>query len=405
LEHPLRALEARLVYFFFRLRVGALLASDDDLATCRDLFGISNRSALHLYDVGFAFEHCHVLADAFLQGRIGLTQVLALGRKISLETPAWVRRAKEITVRQLRREVRLLDRLDGCGPFLAGYEPFPMPKLECRLRQRLFHLGWTESALDRELASRGLTCPPEAPLDPAENPVILRRLETLVDILAVEGCNRDGNPLPGKTLSVPGRHLPVVVWARARIRQQWRQMLGTVRGQCGHLPPWAVAVLLVRAALHEWERIDPDRIPTERRILHRDDYRCQAPGCTARNHLEVHHIVFRSRGGTDVDENLITLCHAHHHHAVHRQTLRITGRAPFDLTWVFAEGPAYRGEKIIASRASSHQSRPQPAPLPHGEGVLRGESRGTRSCAPRERIPRSRPEPAVSRPGCGSDPL
>jgi hypothetical protein len=161
----------------------------------------------------------------------------------------------------------------------------------------------------------------------------------------VESCNRAGSPFPAKTLSVPGRHVRIVVWARDRIWEHWRQSLAAVRGRCGNLPPWAVAVLLFRAALHEWERIDPDRIPTERQILERDEYRCQAPGCTARRHLEVHHIVFRSRRGTDDRGNLITLCHAHHHHAVHRETLRVTGRAPHTLTWEFAGGPAYRGEK------------------------------------------------------------
>lgn len=42
-------------------------------------------------------------------------------------------------------------------------------------------------------------------------------------------------------------------------------------------------------------------------ILHRDNYTCQC--CGKRNcRLEVHHIKFKSNGGTDDEENLITLC-------------------------------------------------------------------------------------------------
>ena len=42
-------------------------------------------------------------------------------------------------------------------------------------------------------------------------------------------------------------------------------------------------------------------------VLHRDDYKCQK--CRAKNcALHVHHIIFRSKGGTDSPENLITLC-------------------------------------------------------------------------------------------------
>lgn len=42
-------------------------------------------------------------------------------------------------------------------------------------------------------------------------------------------------------------------------------------------------------------------------VLHRDNYTCQC--CGKKNcRLEVHHIKFRSNGGTDDEENLITLC-------------------------------------------------------------------------------------------------
>lgn len=52
---------------------------------------------------------------------------------------------------------------------------------------------------------------------------------------------------------------------------------------------------------------------TKAMVLNRDDYTCQCcHGKHKDSHLEVHHIVFRSQGGSDESENLITLCHTCH---------------------------------------------------------------------------------------------
>lgn len=57
-------------------------------------------------------------------------------------------------------------------------------------------------------------------------------------------------------------------------------------------------------------------------ILHRDNYTCQ---CCGKKHtrLEVHHIIFRSKGGTDDENNLITLC-ADCHAKIHKGELVLT---------------------------------------------------------------------------------
>ncbi len=48
-------------------------------------------------------------------------------------------------------------------------------------------------------------------------------------------------------------------------------------------------------------------------ILHRDDYRCRSGRkCKHSNKLHVHHIQFRSNGGTNAPANLITLCKTCH---------------------------------------------------------------------------------------------
>ena len=58
-------------------------------------------------------------------------------------------------------------------------------------------------------------------------------------------------------------------------------------------------------------RLDPELYERLRQqVLRRDDWRCQ--DCGTRSNLEVHHQEFRSQGGEDSEQNLITLCVACH---------------------------------------------------------------------------------------------
>ena len=58
-------------------------------------------------------------------------------------------------------------------------------------------------------------------------------------------------------------------------------------------------------------------------VLHRDGHKCQNPDCKCKDKkeqiLKVHHIVYRSKGGTDRPENLITLCSKCHTPANHKK--------------------------------------------------------------------------------------
>ena len=58
---------------------------------------------------------------------------------------------------------------------------------------------------------------------------------------------------------------------------------------------------------------------TKAQVLHRDGYKCQNCG-KVKCKLEVHHIIFRSNGGSDEPENLITLCNDCHY-KVHNRGL------------------------------------------------------------------------------------
>jgi hypothetical protein len=81
----------------------------------------------------------------------------------------------------------------------------------------------------------------------------------------------------------------------------------------------------------------PDGV--RRQVFERDNWLCQVPWCS-RAAAHVHHIVFRSAGGTDDPWNLVSLCAAHHLHGVHKGYLRVSGKAPDRLRWeIVPAGP------------------------------------------------------------------
>lgn len=58
-------------------------------------------------------------------------------------------------------------------------------------------------------------------------------------------------------------------------------------------------------------------------VLHRDNHKCQKCG-TKKEKFHVHHIIFKSDGGTDTPDNLITLCKICHD-KLHRGEFKING--------------------------------------------------------------------------------
>jgi hypothetical protein len=100
----------------------------------------------------------------------------------------------------------------------------------------------------------------------------------------------------------------------------------------GWIPP---AECLRRIAQHfvdTWEPALEQPTTLQRKILARDRGFCQVPGCS-REAKHVHHIKFRSAGGTDDPWNLVSLCIAHHLYGVHKGWIRVRGVAPDGLIW------------------------------------------------------------------------
>jgi HNH endonuclease len=91
-----------------------------------------------------------------------------------------------------------------------------------------------------------------------------------------------------------------------------------------------------------WGSLGKRHAGSQAALLRRDLYRCTNPVCGGRE-VEDHHIVFRSRGGSDALENRTCLCPRCHHRGVHEGKLRATPPAP-GITWLIGRDPILRVE-------------------------------------------------------------
>jgi 5-methylcytosine-specific restriction endonuclease McrA len=65
------------------------------------------------------------------------------------------------------------------------------------------------------------------------------------------------------------------------------------------------------------ERVtESGELPEYFSVYRRDAFRCTSPVCT-RSDVTPHHLVFRSHGGGDEDENVASLCVWCHLHGIH----------------------------------------------------------------------------------------
>jgi len=84
------------------------------------------------------------------------------------------------------------------------------------------------------------------------------------------------------------------------------------------------------------------------KVLERDGYKCQVPGCSNRRNIHAHHIVFRSHGGSDAIQNKLSLCAAHHLWILHiLHGLKIEGTAPDDLKFTFSPCSSPEGQPFM----------------------------------------------------------
>jgi hypothetical protein len=156
--------------------------------------------------------------------------------------------------------------------------------------------------------------------------------------------------------------------------EQIRQMLMQQRGEFVDdsdalayvLAKHELPVVDVSAEAERMARAESEETPDwlRRRVLGRDDHRCQA--CGASHHLHVHHIVFRSRGGLTREENLAAACKSCHG-LIHEGRLFAEGRAP---EVVFRNRA---GERLVSRGAAGSAVPRTVLRLLRGEGESGGQ--------------------------------
>ena len=143
---------------------------------------MSERTAARFMLESWTFEDSPKLAQAFSTGRIGLGQAYLVNRvAVSSTQAAFIHRAETVTHLQFDREVRFLERLRDFVPSVAQqfHGPLPLPDLPGALLRRLRDLGWTEARIHECVGAF------EPGGDPAVDPLLMSRLEGLLELVAL----------------------------------------------------------------------------------------------------------------------------------------------------------------------------------------------------------------------------
>jgi hypothetical protein len=361
LRAPLKGHLARLVRDLRDLRAHRALGYKTLADLLTGELWIAERSARRLVEIATVFDDAPLLEQEVASGSLAVGKALLahrLGGGASL--PESIARAQALTHLAWENEVGFLRLLRRCSADLGRRFPGPLPApgLEEALIEEI--RAWSPSPVTREEIEAelvGLFGPlrPEAGLDPAENPTVFARLRSLLETLVLRVWE-DGTPFDRPTSAKLGLTVRVRFWAPWSVVSDFREAIGRIRDQAGpRMATWQAAILLVGTAARIWkEQEDPEAQKSLRaRVLGRDGQRCVAPGCTRRRMLELHHGVFRSRGGTNDPENLWPLCYGHHQRVIHAGYARLRGRAPQEAEWELGCAPdapplrRYRGQKLV----------------------------------------------------------
>jgi len=257
---------------------------------CRERLGLGIRRAWQLIALDRRLFLLPGIARAYRDGALSWVKAAAIARVATDRTEAkWLLLAESVTVRRLLDEVALSEGgLRPSGPL--GLDPDGRVQLSAPVRT------------------------------PAASP--------------------DTMPGGESPPTDPGPLTRIRFWAPREVASLWHQALAIARhGADRPISDGECVLAILEAFVATWGvRADP-AWQRRYRIFERDGWRCRVAGCMARRNLQVHHVHFRSRGGSDDDSNLAVLCATHHLQGIHRDHLRCHPVPDGLLAWEFGPDP------------------------------------------------------------------
>jgi len=255
---------------------------------CRERLGLGVRRAWQLIALERRLFLLPATARAYKDGALSWVKASAIARVATQSTEArWLRLAESVSVRRLLEEVALSE---------AGLAPAGPAGLDIEGRVQL------------SAPLRAATQPSPAP--------------------------------PSREARGPEPQTRIRFWAPHEVASLWHEALALCRTGAGAPLTDAECVDAILDAFFATWSVRADAAWRRRYgIFERDGWRCRVPGCTSRRNLHVHHVTFRSHGGSDDDANLAVLCAVHHLQGIHRGRLRCHALPDGLLAWEFAPDP------------------------------------------------------------------
>jgi 5-methylcytosine-specific restriction endonuclease McrA len=312
------------------------------------LFGYAPRVTQDKLRVAEALETLPQLTQALRDGQASWSCARELTRVATPATEhAWLERARGRTVREVEKLV-------------AGRRPGSLPNdaAEPSLQRHVlrFEVSGEVLATFREALAK-VRRDAGGPLDDDSallllarhvlaGPVDEGRASYQMELTVCERCQRATQTAQGESLEVATE-----VAAMARCDGQRLASASSKDPHVGVDRHEDAAGRKRRRSLRAKQDVPPG---VRRQVLRRDRHRCQIPGCTHANFVDVHHIRTREDGGGHDAENLLTLCGAHHR-ACHRGELIVQGNVASGLVFQHADGTSYG--KVVSAAVADVQTQ------------------------------------------------